>query len=286
MRVVFSNQTVKIKHVFGNNRFLNDFGREENFSIFYEKLLDVIKEVDSWSNCVAEMPAIVFSDGSLNNDSFVSALFHVFFDIQWSLIEMAYMATNKQKYDHCNQKLRDNLLEILITLQENICSDLIYLGFRKFSDVSRNPILNFFFFSVFFSRIWLLMIKPWQLTPNDWSGYPPFNCTCIRELWFMLQMMMKTKSSFHSFILQRYQSMIENTTLTFCQDLKEAKRLQLSSKDPLTLLWICTHISKLSGFNLSGTWDSNFSRVSIFCSIDNHIWFFHNFCHKDHFPFL
>ena len=126
----------KINHNFLDNRFLNGFGREEYFSVFYEKLSNLIKEVSSWSSCVAEMPTIVFSDGSLNNDSFVGVLFHVYFDIQWSLIEMAYMAVNLQKYSQCNRKFRDNFSEVLLSLQEDICSDLIYLGFRKFSDVS------------------------------------------------------------------------------------------------------------------------------------------------------
>ena len=143
------HQITEIKYNFDFDRFLNDFGKDENFPMFYEKLLSLVKEVSSWSSCVAEMPAIIFSDGSLNNNSFVGALFHLFFDIQWSLIEMAYMAINLQKYNQCNRTFRDSFSEVLLYLQENLCSDLIYLGFRKFSDVS----LKFFSFSFRFHNV-------------------------------------------------------------------------------------------------------------------------------------
>ena len=98
--------------------------------------MQIIEEIGTWSNSISEMPAIIFSEGSLNNNSAISTLFHVYFDIQWSLVETVFIAVNFQKYSDSSRKFQDKFLKILLNLQENICDDLIYLAFRTFSDVS------------------------------------------------------------------------------------------------------------------------------------------------------
>lgn len=84
---------------------------------------------------MADMPSIIFSGGSLNNDSAVSIFFHTYFDIRWSLIEMAFMASNLRKYSESTRKNREKFAEIVAHLLEGICSDLMYLGLRRFPEV-------------------------------------------------------------------------------------------------------------------------------------------------------
>lgn len=111
---------------------------------------------------VSDMPSIIFSGGSLNNDSAVSVFFHVYFDIRWSLVEMAFMASNLRKYSESARKNREKISEILSQLQESLCSDLMYLGLRRFPDVSMTLFftkIDLFFtnFITFYSRCLLVI---------------------------------------------------------------------------------------------------------------------------------
>lgn len=119
------------------SRFLSDFGKEEELVTIYDKLTEIVGQISSWLSCVSELPSIVFSVGtSLNNSSAISALFHTYFDIKWSLIEIAHMATNLRKYNEGSRKSRENFLDILQQLQENLCSDMLYMAIRRFPEVS------------------------------------------------------------------------------------------------------------------------------------------------------
>jgi hypothetical protein len=81
------------------------------------------------------MPSIVFSRGSLNNNSPIAVLFHTYFDMKWSLLEIAYMATNLRKYNENSRKSREKFMVILQQLEESLCGDLLYLAIRKFPEV-------------------------------------------------------------------------------------------------------------------------------------------------------
>lgn len=35
----------------------------------------------------------------------------------------------------------------------------------------------------------------------------------------------------------------------------------MPTKDPVAVVWLVTHLAKLSGFNTMGVWDKNHSRV-------------------------
>ena len=60
-------------------RFLTDFDTEmSELSLLYTTLEDIFKHISLWMTPVADMPSIIFSGGSLNNDSAVSIFFHTF----------------------------------------------------------------------------------------------------------------------------------------------------------------------------------------------------------------
>ncbi|XP_046635826.1 protein MMS22-like [Daphnia pulicaria] len=215
-------------------RFLSEFGKDDELEVLYEKLTEIIEQTCLWLTCVSDMPSIVFSSGSLNNNSPIAVLFHTYFDIKWSLLEIAYMATNLRKYNENSRKSREKFMVILQQLEESLCGDLLYLAIRKFPEVS----------------------------PNDWSGTSPFNCTCIRELWFMLLVILKSENSVYNFILKQYTNLLENPSPAgFFQNFSDTKRLKMPSKDPLALAWLFTHLSRLGGFSQIGNWDRNFSRI-------------------------
>lgn len=95
----------------------------------------MIEQTCLWLTCVSDMPSIVFSSGSLNNNSQIAVLFHTYFDIKWSLLEIAYMATNLRKYNENSRKSREKFMVILQQLEESLCGDLLYLAIRKFPEV-------------------------------------------------------------------------------------------------------------------------------------------------------
>ena len=124
-------------------------------SLLYITLEDIFKHISLWMTPVADMPSIIFSGGSLNNDSAVSIFFHTYFDIRWSLVEMAFMASNLRKYSESARKHREKFAEILAQLLEGLCSDLMYLGLRRFPEVSKSS----FFVSFEFLNLKILFIR-------------------------------------------------------------------------------------------------------------------------------
>lgn len=214
-------------------RFLSEFGKEDELTLLYEKLTEIIEDAHLWLTCVSDMPSVVFSGGLLNNNSPGAVLFHTYFDIKWSFLEISYMASNLRKYSESSRKSRENFLVILKQLEESLCGDLLYLAIRKFPEVS----------------------------PNDWSGTAPFSCTCIRELWFMLLVILKSENSVFSVVLKQYTSLLETPGQGCVQSFSDTKRLKIPSKDPLAILWLFVHLSRLSGFSQTGNWDRNFSRM-------------------------
>lgn len=121
----------------GFKRFLSDFGREEELVSFYDKIVEIVRQVSLWLSNISDMPSIVFNSGSLlNNNSAVALLFHTYFDIKWSLLEIAYMAANLRKYNEGARKSREKFAEILRQLQDSLCGDLLYIAVRKFPEVS------------------------------------------------------------------------------------------------------------------------------------------------------
>ena len=116
-------------------RFLSFLGREEELSLLYENLTMVIQQMDLFMSSVSSMPSIVFSGGSLNNDAPIAIFFHCYFDLRWSMIEMAYMAANLRKFNESCRKSREKFAEIVSRLQEGLCDDLLYLALRRFPDV-------------------------------------------------------------------------------------------------------------------------------------------------------
>lgn len=143
-------------------RFLSDFETDSELTLVYNTLTEIFKQITLWMTPVSDMPSIIFSGGSLNNDSAVSVFFHVYFDIRWSLVEMAFMASNLRKYSESARKNREKISEILSQLQESLCSDLMYLGLRRFPDVSMTLCftkIDLFFtnFITFYSRFLLVI---------------------------------------------------------------------------------------------------------------------------------
>ena len=103
----------------------------------YESLTEIVKEICSWLSCVSELPSIVFSTGtSLNNNSAIAILFHTYFDIKWSLLEIAHMAAHLRKYNEGSRKSRESFMDILKHLKEDLSGDLLYLAIRRFPEVS------------------------------------------------------------------------------------------------------------------------------------------------------
>lgn len=87
---------------------------------------------------MSDIPSIIFSGGSLNNDSSLATLLHVHFDIKWSLVETCYMAANLRKYSESCRTYRERFAEISTKLQESLCADLMYLSLRRFVEVTND----------------------------------------------------------------------------------------------------------------------------------------------------
>lgn len=115
---------------------MSDFGKEEELELVYEKLAEFIRNTTLWLGSVSDIPSIVFSNGSLvNNNSSTAVLFHTYFDIKWSLIEITYMAANLRKYNESCRKLRESFTEILQNLKKSLCDDLLFMAVRRFLEV-------------------------------------------------------------------------------------------------------------------------------------------------------
>ena len=120
-----------------------------------------------------------------------------------------------------------------------------------------------------------------KVSANDWIGTTPFTCTCARELWLMLMTIrVKSDHSLFTFVVQRYSTLTESTSTRShpTASFAETKKLKILSKDPLALVWLLVHLSRLGGFNQTGTWDKKFSRVFLlfefFKTINSCFYFF------------
>ena len=105
----------------------------------------------------------------------------------------------------------------------------------------------------------------------------------MRELWIMLRMVANNKNKqqqepqqqqqegFYRLIHKTYQSMREVVNRTeapvimqqFGDEMAGRIKLPADASDPLSLVWIYAHVAKLSGYNSTGCWDADFSRVII-----------------------
>lgn len=104
--------------------------------MLYENLTEVVEDACLWLTSMSDMPSVVFSTGLLNNNSPVAVMFHTYFDIKWSLLEVSYMASNLRKYSEGSRKSREKFSVILQQLEESLCGDLLYLAIRKFPEVN------------------------------------------------------------------------------------------------------------------------------------------------------
>lgn len=77
----------------------------------------------------------------------------------------------------------------------------------------------------------------------------------------MLLVILKSENSVFSVVLKQYTSLLETPGQGCVQSFSDTKRLKIPSKDPLAILWLFVHLSRLSGFSQTGNWDRNFSRV-------------------------
>lgn len=79
----------------------------------------------------------------------------------------------------------------------------------------------------------------------------------------MLLVFLKTENSVFGFVLKQFTSLLETKPLGGLSYYCDTKRLQMPAKDPLALVWLFAHLSRLSGFSQTGMWDRNFSRVTL-----------------------
>lgn len=79
----------------------------------------------------------------------------------------------------------------------------------------------------------------------------------------MLLGFMKNENSAFNSVFKQFTDLHGNPTSVVSQNFCETKKIKMSSKDPLAIVWLFAHLSRLSGFSQTGTWDRNFSRVCI-----------------------
>jgi hypothetical protein len=90
----------------------------------------------------------------------------------------------------------------------------------------------------------------------------------------MLLVILKNENSVFNFVLKQYSNLLENPSPAgFLQNFSDTKRLKMPSKDPLALLWLFTHLSRLGGYSQLGHWDKNFSRVRLYYLNTLTFWF-------------
>lgn len=77
----------------------------------------------------------------------------------------------------------------------------------------------------------------------------------------MLLVILKSENSVFNFIIKQYTSLLETPGAGVVQSFSDTRRLKIPCKDPLAVLWLFVHLSRLSGFSQTGSWDKNFSRV-------------------------
>ena len=120
---------------FGRFRFLSGCDRGEQLKTFYGIVARVIDELRTLATNVTDMPRIVFNDRFLNKNSPTADIWHSYFDVQWTLIELSYMAAELGGESCSSGPLREQLAGVSSQMQQRLCADLIYAACRQFSNV-------------------------------------------------------------------------------------------------------------------------------------------------------
>lgn len=77
----------------------------------------------------------------------------------------------------------------------------------------------------------------------------------------LLTMLKSSDASVFALIQRTFQNASTSSNNSYYHTLKDMKAVQLPTKDPLAVVWLITHLAKLSGYNTTGVWDKNFQRV-------------------------
>ncbi|KAF3426824.1 hypothetical protein E2986_01096 [Frieseomelitta varia] len=148
-------------------------------------------------------------------------MYHMHIELRWYFISLMYA-----KNIYCQYSI-ENHLDEFENMQTIIINDLIYISLKIFETMP--------------------LIHVQQKTP--------YNCTCIRELWLMLQIFidslsdrMKSKS-FWEYINDCINGLLNRNVSN-----KSKEFLTLRKNSELFCLWIVHHLSLLYGYNSDGVY--------------------------------
>lgn len=73
--------------------------------------------------------------------------------------------------------------------------------------------------------------------------------------------LLKNDNSALCFVLKQFSASFDNQNTQILPNFSDTRQTKMPSKDPLALVWLFTHLARLSGFSQTGYWDKNYSRV-------------------------
>ncbi|KAL7294391.1 hypothetical protein TKK_0012396 [Trichogramma kaykai] len=152
-------------------------------------------------------------------------LYHVHLDLQWLLLTLVYT-----KHSFC--KYLDNNIDNLENAIFSAIGDLMYVAMKIFATIEA----------------------------KDYQFRTPYSCTCVRELWIMIQILTdQLHANVNSKIFWIYvklflnqlfpnESTVESNSLNIHIQLKDCKKPELFS------IWLIYHLTMLYGYSESGNY--------------------------------
>ncbi|XP_043598632.1 protein MMS22-like isoform X2 [Bombus pyrosoma] len=156
-------------------------------------------------------------------------MYHMHIELRWFFISLMYTK------DIYNQYSIENHLDEFENVQAMIINDLIYISLKIFETMPLTQV----------------------------QQKTPYNCTCIRELWLMLQIFIDSLSDrMKSKSFWEYINECINRLLNRNVSNNNKNFLTLCKNSELFCLWIVHHLSLLYGYNSDGTYlGSKCSRI-------------------------
>nr|XP_031832750.1 protein MMS22-like isoform X2 [Nomia melanderi] len=160
-------------------------------------------------------------------------MYHMHIELRWFLISLEYTRSLYYQYS------TDSHLEELENIQAIIINDLIYISLKIFETL---PLMNV-------------------------QQKTPYNCSCIRELWLMLQIFidnladrMKSKK-FWDYVNDSVNALLNRSASNIKQE-SSCYTLAPCKNSELFCLWIIYNLSLLYGYNVDGIYlGSKCSRI-------------------------
>lgn len=155
-------------------------------------------------------------------------LYHMHLELRWLIVSLVYIQTGKSQLTEAHTVDLNRIIELVI-------SDLIYISLKIFE----------------------------RTTLSDLRQKSPYSCTCVRELWLMLQILIDDiydRFQFRSFwdnvnaTLNTLLKLRQGCQQRFSWNAKEENSLSDCKNPEIFSIWLIYHLTALQGYNKAGTY--------------------------------